>query len=173
MSAAGRPTGARCGCPTASTICWYAKDIAGNAEQEECEQGIHVDAAAPTAADGLSPADPNGSAGWYVSTPTISPSAVDTGGSGLQSVQQRLDGGPWQPAALTTLAEGTHTIEVRATDEAGNRSDPTLPHGPRRPDRPVASIRNVPAGAERARLVPAHTAGPALQRRRRQRPGCA
>jgi hypothetical protein len=40
----------------------------------------------------------------------------------------RLDGDPWRsctsPVTYTGLRLGTHRVEVRATDAAGNQSDP-------------------------------------------------
>jgi hypothetical protein len=55
--------------------------------------------------------------------------------SGLQSFDINVDGGGYQPYAETTLGEGTHTIELRAVDNAGHVSqvsqsfsvDKTLP----------------------------------------------
>lgn len=46
-------------------------------------------------------------------------------GSGLTMFQYRVDGGEWSDAGLATttvltLPDGTHTVEVRAWDEAGN-----------------------------------------------------
>ena len=48
--------------------------------------------------------------------------ADETGGSGLDKLEYRLDGGAWtaytQPVVVTAV--GAHTLEHRATDKAGN-----------------------------------------------------
>jgi len=72
-------------------------------------------------------------------TVTTSWTATDAG-SGLAAVEARVDGGAWQAtsgtsATFSSLADGTHTIDVRATDRAANaavasvtfRVDTTLP----------------------------------------------
>jgi PKD repeat protein len=47
------------------------------------------------------------------------------GGSGLDTVQYRLDGGAWTTYAgvVTVSGAGSHTLEHRSTDKAGNTSD--------------------------------------------------
>ncbi len=63
------------------------------------------------------------------STVALAFSAADTGGSGIDVVQCRLDSaapGAWVPCATptsqtyTNLTDGTHTFDVRGVDEAGN-----------------------------------------------------
>ena len=63
----------------------------------------------------------SGDNGWYLSDVTVSASASD-GMSGLQSFEINMDGGGYQPYAETTLGEGTHTIDLRAVDNAGHVS---------------------------------------------------
>jgi hypothetical protein len=63
-----------------------------------------------------------GDNGWYLSDVAFSASASDPSpGSGLISFELSLDGGTW--VAYTgplTLADGSHTVELRAGDTAGN-----------------------------------------------------
>ena len=63
------------------------------------------------------------SSGNYVGSATVAVSASDTG-SGVSTVEYRLDGGVWQtysaPVQVSTI--GAHTVRYRATDVAGNTS---------------------------------------------------
>jgi hypothetical protein len=65
-----------------------------------------------------------GDNGWYVSHVAFSASSSDPSpGSGLLSFDLSLDGGAW--AAYTgplTLSDGSHTVDLRADDAAGNTS---------------------------------------------------
>lgn len=67
-------------------------------------------------------------------TPFVAGNASDEGGSGVQSVEVRLDAESWQPAephapgdwsrwslGLSVTQEGPHRLEVRATDAAANQ----------------------------------------------------
>ena len=109
-------------------VCWYAVDVAGNPENggqsgAQCQSTIRVDVTEPVPGDHIAPTGPDGANSWYTSEPTIAPAATDpTPGSGVASVEQRIDEGPWQPAASTPIAEGTHVVNTRATDQAGNVS---------------------------------------------------
>lgn len=75
--------------------------------------------------DGTSPVvslaggSPNGSNGWYISSPTVSASASDNL-SGVASATVRLNGGAW--SANATVPEGVHTVDAVASDMAGNAS---------------------------------------------------
>jgi hypothetical protein len=65
-----------------------------------------------------------GDNGWYVSEVAFSASASDPSpGAGLSGLEVSLDGGGW--AAYTgplTLTEGSHSVDLRAADVAGNVS---------------------------------------------------
>ena len=52
--------------------------------------------------------------------------ADDGDGSGVDTIEQRIDGGDWTPytGPITLDTVGEHTVEGRATDVAGNTSDP-------------------------------------------------
>jgi hypothetical protein len=64
-----------------------------------------------------------GQAGWYTSGVQFTASATDAT-SGLASLLYSLDGGAWQAGPLT-LTDGRHTVQVQATDQAGNASTAT------------------------------------------------
>jgi hypothetical protein len=88
-----------------------------------------VDTTPPVAADPINPANPDGRNSWYLEHPTVTPSANDPVGPGVNTVsgvaetQYQVDNGPWLPAAPFQVAEGTHDIRVRSFDQAGNASD--------------------------------------------------
>jgi hypothetical protein len=62
---------------------------------------------APTTSYTLEPGSPNGQNGWYTSPVTVTLNAADNaGGSGIDSTEYRVDGGPWQnpvPSSKTIL----------------------------------------------------------------------
>ncbi|TDD70779.1 hypothetical protein E1262_08380 [Jiangella aurantiaca] len=59
--------------------------------------------------------------GDYIGSATVTVSATDSG-SGVDTVEYNLDNGGWQAyaAPLQVTAIGTHTVQYRATDNAGN-----------------------------------------------------
>ncbi|MCK0116106.1 plastocyanin/azurin family copper-binding protein [Isoptericola sp. S6320L] len=63
--------------------------------------------------------------GAYVDGATVTLAATDDG-SGVAGVEYDLDGAGWQgyDEPFVVDAVGTHTVEFRATDEAGNTSEP-------------------------------------------------
>jgi hypothetical protein len=86
------------------------------------EGGGGEDTTAPTvtaAASGTRNAD-----GAYVGGATVTVTASDSG-SGVASVERRLDDGEFQPytAPFQVTAAGEHTVRYRATDVAGNVSE--------------------------------------------------
>jgi hypothetical protein len=87
----------------------------------ESSDDITLDATPPTTtATGLAA---DATSGWVSGSTTLTLTSVDAGGSGLSRVEYRLDGGGWITYAVpTTLsaAAGSHTIDYRATDLAGN-----------------------------------------------------
>ncbi len=61
-----------------------------------------------------------GDDGWYVSEVTVAASTGDAV-SGVVSFDLALDGGGWAPyGGPVTLSDGEHTLELRASDAAGN-----------------------------------------------------
>jgi alpha-L-rhamnosidase len=81
------------------------------------------DTVAPETAFTVSPEQPDGAEGWYVSAPSYSVSATDAG-TGVATVEHRQNAGEWQPftAPVTLSEDGAATVEYRATDAAGNVS---------------------------------------------------
>ncbi len=116
-------------------ICWYAIDLAGNREdadpdtpgdQSHCRGNILVDSTAPSVADAITPAAPDGEHGFYVTRPTVTMSGGDEGPdpkSGLDRVEYQVDDGRWRAAAPVVVDSGVHTVRVRAFDNAGNPAD--------------------------------------------------
>ena len=96
-----------------------AIDAAGNADQSPACFNWTVDTTAPTTQIDSGP-------------PAVSATAAasfafggsDPGGSGVASFECRRDSEDWTPCAsprnYSALAEGPHSFEVRATDQAGN-----------------------------------------------------
>lgn len=62
-----------------------------------------------------------GNGGWYRSNVQVTLTAVEQG-CGLQASEYRVDGGEWQAysGSFTVSGDGTHTVEYRSTDVAGN-----------------------------------------------------
>jgi Tol biopolymer transport system component len=95
------------------------------------------DATAPTSTISLSPDAPNGNAGWYVTTVTVSVAGSDgAGGSGVAETRCVLDP-PNAPAAFDDLpvgcpfadpggsvADGDHLVYAASRDAAGNKETP-------------------------------------------------
>ncbi|GAA0598147.1 copper-binding protein [Kribbella sandramycini] len=68
----------------------------------------------------------NQNARWeFIDRATLTATATDTGG--IRSIEYTLDNGPWTPytAPVPFTTPGTHTLKLRATDNAGNVA-PTL-----------------------------------------------
>ena len=95
-----------------------ARDYAGN--WNTTSVNFTIDSVAPviditSPDDGTHSTERNFTVEWTVSDE----------GSGLDSVEINIDGGAWSAAAgnsyaLNDLADGTHTVAIRATDVAGN-----------------------------------------------------
>jgi len=98
-------------------------DNAGNVNTTP-SQIVRVDATAPAIAASIT----SGSlvAGWYVTDVGFIAVASDAT-SGLALIEHRLDGGTWSSgSSLTVSSEGIHSIDFRATDNAGLRATTSL-----------------------------------------------
>jgi hypothetical protein len=71
------------------------------------------------------PPEPDGGDGWYAGAVGISLDATDDGGSGVEQVLYRIDGGPVRPYAgeVAYDVDGEHTLEYRSIDCAGNAEE--------------------------------------------------
>jgi HYR domain len=88
----------------------------------------------PVTAIDLSPSSPNGSNGWYTSSVTVTVSASDTGGSGVDEIRCELDPAstaylftdlpstpcPYLGDGAAVSEEGTHAIYAASKDNVGN-----------------------------------------------------
>jgi hypothetical protein len=76
------------------------------------------DSTPPVTAASLSPPAVNG---WYLN-PTVTLTADDGTGSGVESSESRLDGGAWTTytSPFQVTGDGDHTLDYRSTDNAGN-----------------------------------------------------
>ena len=105
----------------AHTIALRAYDYAGNLA--ETNQTILVDTLTPVLDFFVSGAA--GLNGWYVSDAQVSAAASDLG-SGLFMLEVSTDGGAWTSYSTpVTLSDGVHTVQFRATDNAGNVTEST------------------------------------------------
>ncbi|WP_116951934.1 OmpL47-type beta-barrel domain-containing protein [Jiangella endophytica] len=71
----------------------------------------------PAVSAAVAPAEPDGLDGWYVTAPAVTVSADDPGAD----IEYRVGGGEWTvySGPVTLDEDGTHTVEYRATNEAG------------------------------------------------------
>ena len=112
--------------PGTHTVEYRSTDVAGN---EETAKSIEVvveapDEEAPTTSITWVPDTADGEEGWYVTGPSFTLAAEDTGGSGVASTEYRLDGGAWTAYdGAVAVADGELTVEYRSTDEAGNAEE--------------------------------------------------
>ncbi len=99
------------------TLSARATDRAGNEEATSTATFV-VDTTAPTSNAVLSGTF---NLGWW-RNPTVTITATDSGGSGIQKIEYRLDGGPWivYGAAFVVTGDGSRLLEYRATDNLGH-----------------------------------------------------
>ncbi len=93
-----------------------ATDRAGNSATSSVAS-FKLDSVAPDLAVNAPAAD--GQNGWFVSAPTISVSGSDAT-SGLAAAEMQVDSGSWQAGIATISTDGSHTLNFRARDNAGN-----------------------------------------------------
>ncbi|MEU5628738.1 MULTISPECIES: OmpL47-type beta-barrel domain-containing protein [Streptomyces] len=111
------------------TVRYRATDKAGNVAAEK-SVAFTVAAAPPqdttppvtgATVDGTKNSD-----GAYVGSAKVTVNAADEGGSGVAGVEYSLDGGPYLAYTDPVVVDrvGRHTVAYRASDKAGNTSEP-------------------------------------------------
>ncbi|MBU6533230.1 OmpL47-type beta-barrel domain-containing protein [Streptomyces sp. NPDC057245] len=111
------------------TVRYRATDKAGNAAEEK-SVGFTVVAAPPQdttpPVTGATVDGTKNSSGAYVGSAKVTVSATDEGGSGVAAVEYSLDAGPYLAYTDPVVVDrvGRHTVAYRASDQAGNTSEP-------------------------------------------------
>jgi regulation of enolase protein 1 (concanavalin A-like superfamily) len=84
------------------------------------------DTVAPSVNLSLNPSTPSGLGGWWTD-PVIATAMATDDQAGQVYVEQKVGTGDWSEytTPVTLSADGTHTIAVRASDTAGNVSEPS------------------------------------------------
>ncbi|MEV5965478.1 ThuA domain-containing protein [Kribbella sp. NPDC051952] len=83
------------------------------------------DTVAPAVTLSLNPSTPSGLAGWWTGPVTATAMAIDDQGGQVYVEQKAGDVWSEYTAPVTLSADGTHTVTVRASDTAGNVSEPS------------------------------------------------
>jgi hypothetical protein len=101
-------------------VVYWATDNAGN--EEPAGTGyVNIDVLAPTSSAAGLAASPG--TGWVTGSTTLVLDGMDEGGAGVALLEYRIDEDKWreytEPAELAA-AEGSHTVDYRATDGAEN-----------------------------------------------------
>ncbi len=93
-------------------------DEAGNVASATLD-GIRVDLTAPVTTATVD--GPVGDGGWYTGPVSVSLGAADAL-SGVASTEVNVDGAGWQPydAPIALTADGSHSVQFRSSDLAGN-----------------------------------------------------
>ncbi|MEU9283468.1 family 16 glycoside hydrolase [Streptomyces sp. NPDC048275] len=113
----------------ARTVHYRATDKAGNVS---AEKSVSFTVVAPPTQDttppvtGVTVDGTRNSGGAYVGNAKVTVSATDEHGSGVAVIEYSLDGGPYltYTAPVTVDRVGAHTVAYRASDKAGNTSEP-------------------------------------------------
>ncbi|WHY77212.1 PKD domain-containing protein [Neobacillus sp. WH10] len=98
-------------------------DLSGNTEEAKSVD-VYLDQTKPSTLATVDPSSASGENGWYTKMLTITLTATDEG-SGAWKTEYRIDDGDWSlyttPIQLTE--EGSHIVEYRSIDKAGNVED--------------------------------------------------
>jgi plastocyanin len=111
------------------TVRYRATDKAGNVAADKSVEFTVVaappqDTTAPVT--GATVEGTKNSDGAYVGNAKVTVSATDEGGSGVAGIEYSLDAGPYLAYSAPVVVDraGTHTVAYRASDRAGNTSEP-------------------------------------------------
>jgi plastocyanin len=111
------------------TVRYRATDKAGNVAADKSAEFTVVaappqDTTAPVT--GATVEGTKNSDGAYVGNAKVTVSATDEGGSGVAGIEYSLDAGPYLAYSAPVVVDraGTHTVAYRASDRAGNTSEP-------------------------------------------------
>ena len=101
------------------TLYAWAKDAAGNISTS-LSRIVAVDTTNPVTT--LTPAiSPDGDNGWYKTVPTLTITALDTGGTGVDHIYYNWNSASYAIYSTSlTPAEGRNTLYYYSTDKAGN-----------------------------------------------------
>ncbi|MEV6886992.1 OmpL47-type beta-barrel domain-containing protein [Streptomyces sp. NPDC051135] len=111
------------------TVRYRATDKAGNVAAEK-SVAFTVAAAPPqdttAPVTGATVDGTRNSDGAYVGSAKVTVNAADEGGSGVAAVEYSLDAGPYLAYSAPVVVDrvGRHTVAYRASDKAGNTSEP-------------------------------------------------
>jgi glucose/arabinose dehydrogenase/PKD repeat protein len=102
-----------------------AQQVSKPARFDYFRVGDEPDTAPPDVELSLDPAEPTGDNGWWTAPVAVTATATDDG-AGQVGIEYRLDDGDWTEytAPIVVDQDGTVVVDVRATDQAGNVSDP-------------------------------------------------
>ncbi|MFD5458235.1 OmpL47-type beta-barrel domain-containing protein [Streptomyces olivaceus] len=111
------------------TVRYRATDKAGNVAEEKSVDFTVVAAPPQDTTPPVTGATVDGtknSAGAYVGSAKVTVNATDEGGSGVAGVEYSLDAGPYLAYTDPVVVDrvGRHTVAYRASDQAGNTSEP-------------------------------------------------
>lgn len=104
-------------------------DVAGNQEHSAVVENVIFDKTIPEISLSISPADPDGDRGWYITEPTVTLTANDSFGVKAIEYQWNSDAdGGWTTVSATQVtvtppSEAAHTLYYRAVDQADQRSE--------------------------------------------------
>jgi hypothetical protein len=122
--------------------------LAGNAD-------FPGDLTPPVSTAAVDPGQPDGLAGWYRRHVAVTLDSDDEdGGSQVESIEYRIDDGPWLPydgAAVTVDTDGDHAFQYRAQDRAGNletQKTVAVKIDTSAPEVDAALVPGLPEGAE-------------------------
>lgn len=128
----GTVNGVAFACPSGQTTCSIPlPEAAGTATYKaDSATGLsangstsyHLDVTSPQIDGSIN--GTNGNSGWYTSQTTVTASASDSL-SGLASLEVNVDQVGWANYSDTSFTDGMHSIQFRATDNAGNITETT------------------------------------------------